>query len=272
MMTLRLLALWLAFATAALAADLRIATLNCFLLFKPGIEHRGQLDNANPLTPGQYGEKIANLLTLVSGAQFIGLQETGGRAEIEDLAAAGGYQWAFAKGRDTYTGQEVGALYRLPGWKVIINGRVGALNAAVSKHLLVTARKDAQTIHFLVVHLIRPIGEQAAKHQHQLDCIAAWAREIIAREPASSVVILGDTNHPTSTPASSIYGIGQEAAPLHSPAATHLNGQSYDRLVLVGDGAWNSTQIRRPPYGRKPNKSLTRVWTDHFALEAVLSY
>lgn len=257
-------------AAVALAGDVRIATLNCYLLFSPAVEHQGNVAKESPLSPTQYQEKIANLLSLVKGAEFIALQETGGRTEIEDLSKAAGYQWAFEKGKDTYTGEEVGAIYTLPGWHVVVNGRIGDLDKAVSKHLLVTATKDKKTVRFLVVHLIRPIGQNAAKHDKQLAAIGQWAAKVQAEEPTSSVVVLGDTNDTKELKGTSIFGIGIEAGEQLGFSATHLDGKSYDRLILVGPGTWQNATVIRPPYGKRPNDLIKRVWTDHFALEATL--
>lgn len=256
--------------TAVAGEDVRIATLNCYLLFSPALSHQGNVAKENRLSSDQYSEKIENLLSLVKGANFIALQETRGKAEIEELAKAGGYAWAFAKGRDTYTGEEVGALYSLPGWDVTVNGRVAELDKTISKHLLVTAKKGTQKIRFLIVHLIRPIGQNEAKHNIQIAAIRQWAESTFSAEPKSCVVILGDTNHATNQQGSSIFDIGREAGELLGFPATHLDGRNYDRLVLVGPGEWRDALINRPPYGKRPNDILKRTWTDHFVMGATL--
>ncbi len=251
---------------AAQAADLRVATLNCMLLFDPAVQHSGKLDEENALTAEAYQRKIENLVSLTTGYEVIGLQEIGGRTEIEALAKAGGYEWAFAKGKDTYTGQEVGALYKLPGWKITGIGRVGALDKVLSKHLAFTASKGSETIHFLVIHLIRPIGKQAEKHQRQLTAITEWALELQRLHPKDAIVILGDTNS-DQTP---LLAVGTEAGALNRWAATHLTGKAFDRLVAI-NGIWSAAEVKRPPYGKKPNDLNKRLWTDHFLLGATLS-
>jgi hypothetical protein len=248
-------------AVAAQAADLRVATLNCFLLFDPAVAHSGKLDEERALTPEEYRRKIENLVSLTNGYEVVGLQETGGRDEIEALAKAGGYQWVFAKGKDTYTGEEVGALYKLPGWKITGAGRVGALDKLLSKHLAFTATKGSETIHFLVVHLIRPIGKQAEKHQRQLAAIAQWADGLHQLHPKDAIVILGDTNN-DQTP---LLSVGTEAGAQNQWAATHLTGKPFDRLIVI-NGSWAAVEVKRPPYGRKPNDLNKRLWTDHFLL------
>lgn len=252
------------------AEDVRVATLNCCLLFSPAVSHESDVGKESPLTPAQYREKIRNLLTLVKDADFVGVEETGGRAELEDLARASNRQWAFAKGKDVFTGEEVGALYSLPGWKVMVNGRVGELDRLVSKHLLVTAMKDKIRIRFLVVHLLRPLGGNESKHQAQVAAIGRWAAKLRAMEPDTSIVILGDTNDARVVRGGSLFGVGRESGELLGFSATHLDGNPYDRIVLVGTGMLLNAGVQRPPFGGRPNNATKRVWTDHFAMEATL--
>ena len=105
-------------ATVSVAAEIKVATLNCFLLFDPRIDHRGKLDDEQRMSLAQYNEKLGNLSSLIRGYDVVGIQETGGRAEVDALAAKAGMQGLWVKGDDTATGQEVGLLYKLPGWTV----------------------------------------------------------------------------------------------------------------------------------------------------------
>ena len=105
-------------ATVSVAAEIKVATLNCFLLFDPRIDHRGKLDDEQRMSVAQYNEKLGNLSSLIRGYDVVGVQETGGRAEVDALAARAGMQGLWAKGSDTATGQEVGLLHKLPGWTV----------------------------------------------------------------------------------------------------------------------------------------------------------
>jgi len=256
----------------SLGAQVRVATMNCYLLFKPGIEHRGKVDDEHPMSDDTYRTKVNNLTKLVQDLDFIGLQEVGGRAEIEDLAHAGGYRWAFTPGKDSFTGEEVGALYKLNNWQVRVQGRVASLDRLVSKHLLVIASLGTHRIEFLVVHLIRPIGANAQKHQAQLDAIAAWAKEQLSQEPSLSIVVLGDTNDDTIRRGTSLLGFGSEANELTNFAPTHLVGKPFDRLILLGQGSWTNAEITRPPYPRKPNEQQRTLWTDHYPLQATLRF
>jgi hypothetical protein len=163
----------------------------------------------------------------------------------------------------------VALLYRLPGWKVTRNGRVGELDRALSKHLLVTAAKGEARVHFLVVHLIRPIGAQTGKHEGQLRAVGAWMKDQLQRDPGSTVVVLGDTNH--SETGKPLFGLGTDAGELNGFAATHLTGKCFDRLVIAGAGRWTTAEVRRPPYGPRPNDANKKVWTDHYLVGATLA-
>ena len=264
---LRHFAVLLVLTVTAIAADLKIGSLNCYLLFDPAIDHRGKVDDANRMTPAQYRAKIANLATLTKGYQLVALQEAGGREEVMALANAAGMSWAWTRGKDTATGQDVAVLHNLPGWTVSSKGRVAELDRVVSKHLLVLATHDKERIYFLAVHLLRPIGPQADKQAKQRDAIGAWATGLLSREPGATVLVVGDTNFSDRKP---LYGVGREAGELNAFAATHLTNKCYDRLVLAGVGEWAGIEVLRPPYGPRPNDANKRVWTDHYFVGTTL--
>ena len=261
--------LLLLLTVSAIAGELRVATLNCYLLFDPAIQHRGSVDDENRMSTEAYRTKLDNLAKMAAGFQVIGLQETGGKDEIAALASRMGYQWAFAKGRDTYTGQEVGLLYQAPpGWRFTNNGRVGVLDRVVSKHLLVTATDGRHRVLFLVVHLLRPIGENAAKQAEQVAAISRWANGQ-AKAEGTTVVVLGDTNVSAKKP---VFSFGVELNAIGGYPPTHLNGDSYDRMTAGPNARWLAPEVVRPPYGKKPNNHLKQVWTDHFLLGAKLVF
>jgi len=254
-------------AVTSLAAELRVGTLNCYLYFDPAINHPGKVDDGVKMTPTEYRTKVANLATLVKGYQVVALQETGGREEITALAQAAGMSWLWTRGKDTATGQEVGILHNLPGWQVTSKGRVGELDRVVSKHLLALATKGGTRVYILAVHLLRPIGAQAERQARQREAIGNWAKGVLAREPDATVIIAGDTNF---SDRASVYGIGQDAGELNRYAATHLAGRCFDRLVVAGAGKWTAIEVKRPPYGPRPNDSNKRLWTDHYFVGASL--
>jgi hypothetical protein len=256
--------------STAIAAEIRVATLNCLLLFDPQVEHRGKVDDEQRMSPQQYDAKLTNLASLLKGFQAVGLQETGGKAEIVALAARSGMAWAWTQGNDTATGEEVGFLYNLPSWKVASRGRVPELDRIVSKHLLVEATTGNHRILFLVVHLLRPIGNQLPKHKNQLAAIGGWMAKIHATDPRAVVVVMGDTNSTLVENGSTLFGSGTEAGERIRFAGTHLTNKPVDRLVLLGPATWDKVEIRKPPYGTRPAAPLRRVWTDHYLLGAEL--
>ena len=264
---LRRIVLFLLTAGAVFAADLKVGTLNCYLLFDPAIDHRGKVDDDNRMTSAQYQQKLTNLATLTKGYDVVALQEIGGKTETAALAKAAGFAWAWTQGRDTATGQEVALLHTLPSWQVTSKGRVAELEKIVSKHLLVLATKGQERVYFLSVHLLRPIGAQQQKQEGQRRAIGAWAQGLLARESGATVVILGDTNNSSRE---SLYGLGNDAGELNGYASTHLTNKCYDRLVVMGNAKWIGIEVLKPPYGRKPNDANKRVWTDHYFVGAVL--
>ena len=262
--------LFLLLATAALGAEVRVATLNCLLLFDPTIDHRGKVDDEQRMTPAQYSAKLGNLANLLKGYEVVGLQETGGQAEIAALAARCGMSWLWSRGNDTATGEEVGFLHKMPGWTVTSKGRVPALDRVISKHLLVHAQRNDQRILFLVLHLLRPMGNQSAKHQQQLAAVGDWMRRTQLTEPKTTLVVLGDMNNTHTEKGTSLFSVGAEAGEQVGFAATHLANKAFDRLVLFGPGKWSAVEIRKPPFENRPAAPLKRVWTDHFLLGATL--
>lgn len=254
-------ALWI-FVSAALA-DLKVGTLNCYLLFAPGSDPGGQLKDV-ALAPDAYTEKVTHLASLVKGLDFVGLEELGGEVDAKNMAnAAGTYQPLFVQGKDTYTGEDVGALVlKRSGIIVKKTSRVPALEN-LSKHLLVTLDADGKRYAVLVVHLLRPIGKNEGKHLAQLDSIRDWAESLKKSAPDTTIVVLGDFNND-----------GKKLLPLEDSAAvtnyapTHLTGKAYDHIFT--SGKLNAVEIVRPPLPKRPNDTLKALWTDHFLVKCVL--
>ncbi len=113
----------------------------------------------------------------------------------------------------------------------------------------------------------RPIGAQAEKQAKQREAIGTWATALLSRESGATVVIVGDTNN---SDRKSLYGVGRDAGELNGFAATHLTNKCFDRLVVAGSGSWTAIEILKPPYGKRPNDTLKRVWTDHYFVGATL--
>ena len=124
------------------AADISIATLNCYWLFS-GEEGKGTIDK--PHTTLEYSTKAWHLVGLLpkEAPLFVGFQEIGGGDDLAALAHSASarygrtYQTLFARGKDTSTGQNVGAILDTSsGWGVYGRpSRVSDLERERSKHL-----------------------------------------------------------------------------------------------------------------------------------------
>jgi endonuclease/exonuclease/phosphatase family metal-dependent hydrolase len=250
--------------------QLAIGTLNCRLLFNPAINHRGSVDDQNRVTPEIYRQKLKNLAGLLAETDIIALQETGGPVEIRELAALLNMQTHWVQGRDTFTGQETGFLTRkIPGWEFKTTGRDPKLEN-LSKHLTLkaTRRTTGEQILLLNVHLIRPIGKNAGKHQGQLLAIHNWITNQNQKNPEATILVLGDFNskNPANLFDPKIRDAGRNTGP------THIDGSRYDRIFVAGPKDPQTTRIQRPPFGKKPNKLQITLWSDHFLLTTTFNF
>jgi hypothetical protein len=121
-----------------------LATLNCYWFFNG---HAGKDDADVPRGQVEYSTKAGHLLGLLpaDAPLFIGFQELGGGEDVAALAHSATarydrkYRALFVPGRDTATGENVGAvLDTSSAWGV--NGRpsrVSDLERELSKHLVV---------------------------------------------------------------------------------------------------------------------------------------
>lgn len=260
------LVFWLLLFTAGLSsawADLSVGTLNCYLLFAPGSSPGGRLTDKE-LSPDAYATKVSNLASLVKGLDFIGLEELGSDVDVKNMAkAAGAYQAFFVQGKDTYTGEDVGALIsRRQGISVKKASRVPALEN-LSKHLLVTLDADGKRYAVLTVHLLRPIGKNEAKHEAQLTSIRSWAASVKNNSPDTIIVVLGDFNDDGKAMLPM-----EDSAAVSGYAATHLIGKAYDHIFT--SGKLSAVEIVRPPLPKRPNNTLKSLWTDHYLVKAVI--
>lgn len=262
---MRYLTLFLLFVSS-LWADLSVATLNTYFLFSPENTERTTLKR-EALTPDQYHQKVRNLATLLVSAKpdVVALQEIGSELEGEDMAQAltslwpegGKWEVCFSQGKDTYTGQDVVTLVRSSAVQVRRYGRSRDLDN-LSKHLVAYVSKDNKTYAVLNVHLVRPIGEQAAKNAEQIRAISQWGAA-----QSGGIVVLGDFNNDTRNLLPY-----REAADLTNWQATHLAGRVFDRIYSLP--APKQAQVIRPPYARKPSDAQKTLWTDHYLVVAVL--
>jgi endonuclease/exonuclease/phosphatase (EEP) superfamily protein YafD len=258
------------FALSALiyAGELRVGTLNAQFYFRP--ERNSQVTNANrPANAQEFETKTANLGKLISQdtPDVLGLQEVGGLEETNILGYTVGMTAYFTPGRDTFTGQNVAFLVNPDSeWKVRKCSRIGALEDITKHAALVLKNQSGQEAVVVNVHLIRPIGDAAAKQNRHLALLSEWSHMMATSYPNVLVIILGDFNNRSK---SAILGdTMQEVGPATNWAPTHINGSAYDR-IFYGNGLTLVGQtILRPPYGKKPNDLLLRVWSDHFFFRA----
>lgn len=247
----------------SLSAAIKVGTLNCFFLVDPSRPAEGQLSEKAP-PPATYSAKLENLSGLIKGLDVVGIQEVGSAVETQALAKASDYQALFVQGKDTFTGQDVGALVaKRSGLTVKKAARVPALET-LSKHLLVTLDADGTRYAVLVVHLLRPLGKNEAKHLVQLAAIRTWAESMKNTAPDTTLVVLGDFNNPS-----------KELLPMHDSAEltgfapTHLTGKAFDHIFTTG--TLGGVEIVRPPLPKRPNETLKALWTDHYLVKAAVS-
>jgi len=62
-------------------------------------------------------------------------------------------------------------------------------------HLLVSIEADGKAYAVLVVHLLRPIGKNAEKHEAQLAAIRTWIESMKKSAPDTTIVVIGDFNN-----------------------------------------------------------------------------
>ena len=252
--TLRWFVFFLVLAGAAFGTDLKVGTLNCYLLFDPAIDHRGKVDDDNRMTSAQYQQKVTNLATLTKGYNVVAFQEIGGKTETAALAKAAGFSWAWTQGRDTATGQEVALLHNLPSWQVTSKGRVAELEKIVSKHLLVLATKGQERVYFLAVHLLRPIGAQQQKQEGQRRAIGGWAQGLLARESGATVVILGDTTTPAESRSTALETMLATSMATRPPI---LRTNATTASSLLGSGNGSESRFCDHPTDESPTTSTS---------------
>ena len=246
------------------SGELAVSSLNAYFCFSPNYPAGSLKNTPRPETQEEYVRKISNLSTLVNTSSIVGLQEVE-KQSVADLATELKFKQAFVKGRDTYTAQDVGILVS-PNVTLSSHGRVKELDKLVTKHLLVKAKlSDGTKVNILNVHLIRPIGEAATKHAAQLGVIQTWAETLISQ--GENVIVMGDFN----ATGKELLGAQFRDAINEVPSAkTGLFGKALDHIYVSPSITIKTVQIKQPPYGKKPNDLNKRLWTDHFAVTAVV--
>jgi hypothetical protein len=141
-----------------------LATLNCYWLFN-GEEGKGSIDK--PHSTLEYSTKAGHLIGLLprEAPLFVGFQEIGGGEDLAALAHSAtaryghNYQALFARGKDTSTGQNVGAMLDMSsGWGIYgrpsrasdqgrdVFSLVRRLNSAVKQPAMVSTPKVPMTM------------------------------------------------------------------------------------------------------------------------------
>ena len=271
---------------------LLFTTLNCYFFFGGGETSK---DFNQPRLSGDYWRKATNLVALLptNAPLFVGLQEIGRGREalhLAQLAAARyhkRYAPLFAQGKDTYTGEDVGALmcYDL-GWGIAAPpARDPTLDRWLSKHLVVRLTNSVTELDVCVVHLRRAIGATGIQRQQdQTEALKIWARARLKENPDANLIILGDFNE-TKKPGDTNSAI----APLVKPKGplvdcftlsslkpkTHANGKAYDRIVIspaIETGAaglkFDSLFVQAHKFGKGKE---VKFYTDHFPLTVTLT-
>jgi len=267
-----------------------IATMNCYWFFGQN-ETNDKADK--PRDSQEYELKAGHLIGLLpqQAPLFIGLQEIGGGEDIETLAKSAKarykhqYQSLFVKGKDTATGENVGALLDASqGWGIYGRpSRVSELEKALSKHLVVRLTNAVTVMDICVVHLRRPIGGAGTdKQTEQNRALQRWAMRHLAGNPKSNLVILGDFNEgrPVGSPEQSLAVLFQSQPPmldalttLPGKIRTHTDGKAYDRIIVSDAMAkglsglqLESVQIQEHRHGKGGER---RLYTDHYPVTAL---
>ena len=252
-----LMTLWICSSPAL--ADLRMATWNVEWLFDEVVNSRDSDLEASMSAPSRvaYESRIRRIARAIADIKpdFMALQEIEGANVLADLAArllayhGQDYGYAFVPGVDTYTGQEVGLLFR-SGWRVRAkrfrfdkHAIPGGRN--LSKHLHVVAQRHGRKLSLVVVHLIT----ERQKRLQQARTLRHWLRQF----EDVSLVVMGDMNSrlagneltpdsdlgtllgwQTVTKSDDLYDSHQQLG----RQATHVSGAPLDRILLSED-LWN---------------------------------
>lgn len=183
---------------------LRLATLNAEFLFD-GQGHEGAATFPHKGDTARARAHLRRIGTVIRSleADVVMLQEIENRRVLQLLREGPldgmGYEVHFVEGRDTFTGQDVGLLSRVPVdtvGRTNRRARVGTSRSTygVSKNLFARLQLDGQPTTLIGVHfLARPTDpEREDRREAQAEVIA----QLVAREHEAgrAVAVLGDFN------------------------------------------------------------------------------
>ena len=247
-----------------------------------------------PISQAEYSIKAGHLIGLLpkEAPLFVGLQEIGDGKDVAALAYSASrrygkqYQPLFIQGRDTATGQDVGAILETTsGWGVYGKpSRVSDLERELSKHLVVRLTNAVTGMDICVVHLRRPIGSDGAeKQKDQCRALLRWAMRHLAKNPQANLVIMGDFNEgkPVGSEAQALSVLFQARPQMvdafslvRGKVATHADGKAYDRILVSQAIAAGQNRLKLESVNiishRHVKGDERRLYTDHFPVVAVL--
>ncbi|PTX94761.1 hypothetical protein DB346_22390 [Verrucomicrobia bacterium LW23] len=282
-------------ADAPTDGSVRIATLNCMWFFAADGSEDGELrDSDRPRTREMYERKSGHLIGMLprDPPLFIGLQEVGGKISVETLTQSAtkrygrAYQGLFVQGKDTYTGQDVAALFdTTQGWKLVGQpARHADLERTLAKHLVVTLEKNGVRLHICVVHLRVPKNGDN-RQADQVEALLRWTAHHNSRGD-NNVVIMGDMNEGGRANSDdqnlqpllrngmhdSVFDITNRHIP------THGGHRALDRILISGalrngsDGlALTDAGVIPHAYTRRNNSVDWMEYSDHFAVWAIFA-
>lgn len=277
------------YAYTAIGETVAIGTMNCYWFFSAN-EINNKADK--PQNPQEYELKAGHLVGLLPqrAPLFIGLQEIGGGDDLTALSRAANarynhrYQPLFVKGKDTATGQNVGALFDASqGWGIYGKpSRAADLEKDLSKHLVVRLTNATAMVDICVVHLRRPIGNGGAdKQTDQCRALLRWAMRHLGTNPKSNLLILGDFNEgcPVGSPDQSLAVLFKAEPPIFDVLATlsgrvktHADGKAYDRILISDALLKGNSKLKLDSVAIQEHRHAKgderRLYTDHYPVVA----
>lgn len=268
-----------------------VTTMNCYFFFGGSVSGR---NFDQPKTAQGYWQKAVNLVSLLptNAPLLVALQEVGWQREVGNLARCAAtryrrpYQALFVKGRDTYTDENVGALFDPSrGWGVAkAPARDADLDHVVSKHLVLHLTNAVTSMDVCIVHLLRAISGGVEKQQKQNEALKLWAEKQLAANPRANVIVLGDFNEgkKPGEAGQSLECLVRDGKPLVDSLTlaagkikTHADGHAYDRILIsepmTKGTSWlkfNSVSANEHKHGKGDERKL---FTDHFPVTAVFT-
>ncbi|MEQ9642040.1 MAG: lamin tail domain-containing protein [Alphaproteobacteria bacterium] len=190
-----------------------VMTFNGEFLWDGRPPEEGQVNFAWKHAPDEADERMQAIAGIIAAhdPDIVNLVEVEGLAALEHLNAtflAGrGYAAYLVKGKDSFTGQDVGLLTRIDpeGGAIARDDRSGASGStfkSVSKNYFAKLDVGGRKIAILGIHYLSRPGDASRLHQRQAqaDATLTQARELAAA--GYDIIILGDFNDYTGEQAS----------------------------------------------------------------------